>query len=91
MPSNLKTLEMCRDAVLKDIWYLRYIPDWFIKSLMKIYPNIQYSTLYQLYERRQKLKTAIHRELLPVTWHPDRVVDWCFDEDEKKDLEKLWR
>ena len=29
-------------------------------------------------------------ELLPVAMHPDRVIDWCFDEDEKGALEKLW-
>ena len=26
------------------------------------------------------------KELLPIAWHPDRVLDWCFDEDEKRDF-----
>ena len=42
------------------------------------------------YMKRKKLKNAISYELLPITMHPDRVFDWYFDEDEKKDLEKLW-
>ena len=38
-----------------------------------------------------KKKKAIHEELLPVAWHPDRVYDWCFDEEEKGFLEEMWR
>ena len=32
----------------------------------------------------------IKEELLPVAWHPDRVIDWCFDEEEKDALKQLW-
>ena len=35
------------------------------------------------YNERKTQKAQIKAELLPITWHPDRVVDWCFDEDEK--------
>ena len=31
----------------------------------------------------------LYRELLPIAWHPNRAVDWCFTEDEKDDLKKL--
>ena len=24
-------------------------------------------------------------ELLPIAWHPNRVMDWCVPEDEKKE------
>ena len=24
-------------------------------------------------------------ELLPIAWHPNRVMDWCAPEDEKKE------
>ena len=27
---------------------------------------------------------------MPIAWYPDRYVDWCVDEDEKKDLKLLW-
>ena len=37
-----------------------------------------------------KFYRKIAKELLPIAWHPDRAVDWCFDEDEKKDLHILW-
>ena len=39
----------------------------------------------------EKKKRQIKYELLPVAWHPGRVYDWCFDEDEKKYLHILWK
>ena len=42
------------------------------------------------YKKRKEQKTLIRRQLLPIAWHPERVVDWCFDEDEKRDLKRLW-
>ena len=29
-------------------------------------------------------KAKIKEELLPIAWHPDRVMDWCVPEYEKK-------
>lgn len=46
---------------------------------------------YHKLNRKRKFQTIIHGEIICVTWHPDRVIDWCFSEDEKKDLEKLWQ
>ena len=43
------------------------------------------------YNQRKAQKAKIKEELLPIAWHPDRVIDWCFSEDKKKDLEKLWK
>ena len=42
------------------------------------------------YKERKAQKTQIKYELAPIAWHPDRVIDWCFDEDEKRDLKVLW-
>ena len=28
----------------------------------------------------------MHRDLIPIAWHPDRYLDWCIDEDEKRDF-----
>ena len=39
---------------------------------------------------KQMRHFQLREELLPLAWHPDRVIDWCFDEDEKKDLHILW-
>jgi hypothetical protein len=32
----------------------------------------------------KKLHDTIFEELIQRTWHPSRVIDWCWDEDEKK-------
>ena len=29
---------------------------------------------------------SLYAELLPIAWHPDRYLDWCIDEDEKRDF-----
>ena len=36
------------------------------------------------YHHKRRFYKNLHNELLPITWHPDRAWDWCFDEDEKK-------
>ena len=33
---------------------------------------------------------VIHEEVLSIAWHPNRVIDWCFDEEEKKFLVEMW-
>ena len=51
-------------------------------------------------EKNRVISQAIHKQkhfenlkndLLPIAWHPDRVYDWCFDEEEKGFLEGIWR
>ena len=36
------------------------------------------------YNDHKNEKALIKEELLSVAWHPDRVIDWCFSEDEKQ-------
>ena len=43
------------------------------------------------YFHKRQFAQKVYDELLPIAWHPDRVWDWCFDEEEKKDLEYLFR
>ena len=43
------------------------------------------------YHHKREFSKKIHEELLPVAWHPDRVYDWCFDEEEKGFLEGMWK
>ena len=47
-------------------------------------------------EKNRVISQAIHKQkhfenlkndLLPIAWHPNRVYDWCFDEEEKGFLE----
>ena len=54
-----------------------------------LYGNV-HQDLFKLHHKRKFYK-RVHAQLLPITWHPDRVIDWCFDEDDKKYLKKLWR
>ena len=32
----------------------------------------------------------VKEELIPLAWHPSRWSEWCMQEDEKKEAEKLW-
>jgi len=36
-----------------------------------------------------KQTAQIHDELMRITWHPTRVIDWCFDEEGKKSVSKF--
>ena len=38
---------------------------------------------YNGYKKRKAQKAKIKEELLPITWHPDRVIDWRMSGDEK--------
>ena len=43
------------------------------------------------YHHKRKFYKKLYADLLPVGWYPDRVVDWCIPEDEKRDLKELWK
>ena len=84
--------EMCDKAADKNPQILGYVPDCFITQEMiengghsccKT-SNGVFHAWFNAYKERKAQKAQIKAELLPITWHPDRVVDWCFDEDEKK-------
>ena len=36
------------------------------------------------YEKRKAQKAKIKEELMPIAWHPNRVMDWCMPEDENR-------
>ena len=55
----------------------------------EIYANQLHCELFQ-YHHKRRYFIDLENELMPITWHPDRVIDWCFDEDQKRDLKKLW-
>jgi hypothetical protein len=38
----------------------------------------------------KKLHDTIFEELIQRTWHPSRMIDWCWDEDEKKFMSLLF-
>ena len=41
-------------------------------------------------DHKRKYYKPLYNDLLPIAWHPYRYIDWCLDEDEKKDLKHLW-
>ena len=38
---------------------------------------------YNGYKKWKAQKAKIKEELLPIAWHPDRVMDWCMSEEER--------
>jgi hypothetical protein len=56
--------------------HLIYVPQW-------LKPTIE--TNYQTYRKKRcsLLVNTILEELIQRTWHPSRMIDWCWDEDEK--------
>ena len=47
------------------------------------YHNYEIIEWYNGYGKRKVQKAKIKEELLPIAWHPDRVMDWCMSEEEK--------
>ena len=84
IPDCYKSREMCSRAFEEDPANIEYIPDYFITEEMCRVSSGGY-------KKRNEQKAIIRRQLLPVaSWHPDRYFDWCFDEEEKCDLKRLW-
>lgn len=38
---------------------------------------------------RHRLRHTYLEELMAVTWHPIRVVEWCFDQGERREMRGL--
>ena len=83
---------MCDDAVRYYPYSLEHVPDWFVtqQQIDKWYNNNYVhndeglSKWYEGYEKRKAQKASIKKKLRPIAWHPDRVMDWCMSEDEKR-------
>ena len=87
VPDQYKTQKMCNEAVQSEPWMLEYVPDWFV-TLQDLDDHDVLITLRDAYIKRKAQKAKIKEELMPVVWHPDRRLNWCVTEDEKKELEK---
>ena len=87
-----KTRKICDDAVGGDPYSQQFVPDWFVtEQQIKIWDDDdEYCDDDELikwcngYKKRKAQKVRIKEELLLITWHPDRVMDWCMSEDEKR-------
>ena len=84
---------MCDKAVEEDLYLLEYVPDWFVRQeqidlwLDDYYDDDYYDygmiEWYDGYKKRKAQKAKIKEELMPIAWHPDRVMDWRVSGDEK--------
>ena len=68
---------------------MQFAPDWFVtKQQQKIWhDNDEIIGYHEGYQKRKAQKAKIKEELLPIAWHPDRVMDWCMLDKEKR----LWK
>ena len=98
IPDYLKTQKMCDKAVKDDPWLLMFVPDWFVtQEQIRVwydgdnwYDDDEIIEWYEGHLKRKAQKASIKEGLMPITWHPDRVMDWCVPEDEKKEIKKLF-
>ena len=84
---------MCDKAVEEDLYLLEYVPDWFVRQEQidlwhdDYYDDDYYDygmiEWYDGYKKRKAQKAKIKEELMPIDWHPDRVMDWRMSGDEK--------
>ena len=89
---NLKTQEMCIREFEVGLGLLKFVDDWFVtQQQINIWcDDDEYRDddglieWYNGYQKRKAQKTKVKEELLPISWHPNRVMEWCISEDEKK-------
>ena len=92
VPGHFKTQEMCDKAARDYLFSLQFVPDWFLtwKQIDIWYDNdYVYNdhgmiNWYDGYKKQKAEKSSIKEELLPIAWHPARVMDWRMPEDEKR-------
>ena len=92
VPNHFKTQEMCNKAMRYYPFSLQFVPDWFVTQQQidvwyddnYVYNDDEMIKWYDGYKARRVQKAKINKTLLPIAWHPDRVIDWCMSEDEKR-------
>ena len=83
---------MCNEVVRRRPWLFT---DWFVtQDQLKLWhdddddcDDDELIERYEGYQKRKAQKAQIKEELMPIAWHPDRVMDWCMSEDEKEGWE----
>ena len=68
------------------------VPDWFVtqQQIKSRHDDDYYCDDSKLvrwhdgYQKRKTQKAKIKEELMPIAWYPNRVMDWCMSEDEKR-------
>ena len=91
VPNRFKTQAVCNEVMRRGPWNLRYIPDWFVTQhqVKSWHDNVYYCNDNRLikwhkgYKKRMAQEAKVKDKLVPIVWHPDRVMNWCTSEDEK--------
>ena len=92
IPNYFKIQKMCDKTVKDDPFSLQFVSDWFVtQQQLKIWhddddycSDDKIIEWYKRYKKRKAQKASIKKELMPIAWHPDHVIDWCMSEDEKR-------
>ena len=70
----------------QQYWDKQHLRNKFETQESKIYSNdngfrelVEYSYEYSDKKKSMEMCTQIKYELLEVTWHPDRFIEWCLD------------
>ena len=78
---------------MKDyLFSLHFVPDVFVRQQQLdiwyddyyVYIDNQMIKWYEGYKKRKAQKSKNKERVSPTAWHPDRVMDWCMSEDEKR-------
>ena len=86
---------MVNKAVRYYLFSFQFVPDWFAAQQQIdlwydkncVYNDNEMIKWYDSYKARKSQQAEIKEELLPIAWHPDRMMDWYMSEDEKT----FWR
>jgi hypothetical protein len=73
---NFSIIHLIYYSILQNIEEDKYTMNDLI-SVINYYKQVRCHTRLRIYEE----------ELIMKTWHPDRLMDWCLDIDEKNDFE----
>ena len=71
---------------------MQYVPDYFVtQNQLKIWHDADdYCNDDELIEwydgdkKQKSQKSKMKEDVLPIAWHPDRVMDWCMSQDKKR-------
>lgn len=75
----------CHPDVTLELYLKKKEKIWSLEGLAN-------SLLNRSYEREHQKKInfrVIEEELVQKSWHPDRFLDWCLDEGEKREDENI--
>ena len=81
---------MC-DVVWRDRYSLKFVPHWLVtQEQIKTWDDDDDYDNDEIIEwtdgcyKRKVQKAKMKQDLMPIASHPDRVIDWCMSEDDKR-------